>query len=682
MIPCLMDEEGYMESHLIIVCGLNKNLKKLTKQKPMILQDFFGRTLLSHALENAQKSKIDHVTLLCVSKYQEIYDEVDRLKREHKTSIFGKSSEKEGVESNKQSNISKATKKTNMFDKNKMIATFQAISDGHSCKDCKREERRGLPYKGKLIVLDTYPHTFTSGDVIREIDERFLVTGDFILCLDSTITNLNLSDLLEEHREKRKKDYNMIMTTVFKKKENSNFGSVLISDDKLIWRIPGTKNWPHARGSVLVPYEVIKKHEKFSILGNLEETGMFIGSLELLALFTENFDYESLDRIYDDVLISAIIPYTFSTKIIDKTISGYIENTSHPELYRKAITDALRGFFPIGDRSKQNVYLNGGRTHTYQKYMEYSFLDDGSEIGGSCRLSQTVVGENSIVNNCCRLNNVIIGKDCVIGEGVEMAYKIIPDGTIIKDRYQEKRPSNEISTEISSGLSNSKSKSHLQLKEPAEMNDIPILSNKYQEAIAVDETLCKGGQKKDLICTRRHSVVHSTVQFDDDSTDSIDDGCHVFKMTLTAINENRNVEMSVIEVSSLRLALNETPRNCLKGIITAFLYSDRFYGSKTPRDALLELLLNWNALIMKFIDKRNPTELLDCFLSVCLEHEEMAYSFGHLVILCYENDIFYDDDIIDWYKETLSESSSMEENILLQIKQFVEFLEEDEALDD
>ncbi|KAF6144039.1 hypothetical protein GIB67_037712 [Kingdonia uniflora] len=70
----------------------------------------------------------------------------------------------------------------------------------------------------KFLVTTIESHNAVSaGDALRLIYERNVIHGDFVLISGDTVSNMSLTDVLEEHRERKKKDSNAVMTMIIQK---------------------------------------------------------------------------------------------------------------------------------------------------------------------------------------------------------------------------------------------------------------------------------------------------------------------------------------------------------------------------------------------------------------------------------------------------------------------------------
>ncbi|KAL6332067.1 hypothetical protein AAG906_020746 [Vitis piasezkii] len=60
-----------------------------------------------------------------------------------------------------------------------------------------------------------------AGDALHLIYERHVIHGDFVLVTGDTVSNMSLTQALQEHKGRRKKDNNAVMTMVIKRSKPS-----------------------------------------------------------------------------------------------------------------------------------------------------------------------------------------------------------------------------------------------------------------------------------------------------------------------------------------------------------------------------------------------------------------------------------------------------------------------------
>lgn len=77
--------------------------------------------------------------------------------------------------------------------------------------------RWAKPTSTMHIQIVVAPESMSVGDGLREVDNRGLIHGDFILVSGDVVSNMSLARALEVHRKTRAQDKNVIMTMVLKR---------------------------------------------------------------------------------------------------------------------------------------------------------------------------------------------------------------------------------------------------------------------------------------------------------------------------------------------------------------------------------------------------------------------------------------------------------------------------------
>ena len=211
------------------------------------------------------------------------------------------------------------------------------------------------------------------GDALRELDASSIIKGDFILIRSpgDLISNVNLGALWDAHRNRRAANKNAIMTSIYKKlspghRTRSRLAHpVLVLDgasSRLIgyeeidpvefWLRPsacapnGSKKRTKTALSFPFNTELLDAHSHIDLRYDLVDTHVDLCSLEVLALFTENFDYQDLRQDFmKGILLSDILSYQFYVHILT---DEYMACASTPFLYDAISRDLLeRWIYPI-----------------------------------------------------------------------------------------------------------------------------------------------------------------------------------------------------------------------------------------------------------------------------------------------------------------------------------------------
>ena len=118
----------------------------------------------------------------------------------------------------------------------------------------------------------------------------------FILISGDVISNMDLKKAIAYHKEKRKADYNAILTVVLKEVQPCA-GAKALLEDLVVGMDRQTSQLllfeDHFRkGSVNIPAEILQEHQGLTFHTNLLDCQVDICSPELMLQFSDNFDYQ------------------------------------------------------------------------------------------------------------------------------------------------------------------------------------------------------------------------------------------------------------------------------------------------------------------------------------------------------------------------------------------------------
>nr|CAN79709.1 hypothetical protein VITISV_009621 [Vitis vinifera] len=148
-------------------------------------------------------------------------------------------------------------------------------------------------------------NSVSAGDALRLIYERHVIHGDFVLITGDTVSNMSLTQALQEHKDRRKKDNNAVMTMVIKRSKPSliTHQSRLGTDELFMAIDPHTKQLlyyedkaDHLKGTLSLEKMLLADNPSISLHNDKQDCYIDICSPEVLSIFTDNFDYQHLRR--------------------------------------------------------------------------------------------------------------------------------------------------------------------------------------------------------------------------------------------------------------------------------------------------------------------------------------------------------------------------------------------------
>ncbi|OIR58967.1 MAG: translation initiation factor eIF2B subunit epsilon [Amphiamblys sp. WSBS2006] len=570
-------EEEASVTQAVVVVGLpNRKMDQLTGGTPLCLFPFAGSTLLEYTLFFLESSGVDEAVLFCTKTSAEVEAHVNSGRRGSTSKMH--------------------------------VSVVQSREVDCACV----------------------------GDVFRELDQRSILRGDFLFMTEENLAVFDLRRVFAEHLARREKDKSLVMTCVLQDvfQEDRN-GEVFVTDREkksilhVVWK---------RKGAFCVPLACTKKHCSFSVSSSLHFTGIVFCTPEILALFTENFDYTTLGSFLSGTLGSDILTCTIAAHVVEEGGGGYVERIDRPCVFGEATLSVLRRWtFPLVPDIVEDFGFHGEGVYCRAlqgiggclEDLSWSLIGSGVTIGGGSAVQSSVVGAETEIGNSVFIRKAVIGKGCKIKSGCRVENCVIQDGQTV-------------SQDVWCNCDISPERAHVCM-------------------VAHD-----GGVFTD------HESDEEMYQIERKGTP---DDTELYEMTLEAINNERDVENTVLELVALRLACNETNRKCLSIVCESLLYSTHFRTEMTP-GCLKRLIAHWADLLKKFIDRSSPGEVLDDFLRLCSIERDLNVFFGHVAIGLYEEDVLEGEDVIEWYHSACGEGSEEKRSMVWQVSKFVEHLEE------
>jgi len=276
---------------------------------------------------------------------------------------------------------------------------------------------------------------------MRDLDKRQILTGDFIVVYGDIISNFPMDAALAAHRARRAKDKNAIMTMVLRaagpshRTKAQGNSPVFVTDptkERCIHYEQMSPLQPHHH--IEIDPEILMAHSEIDIRHDLIDCGIDICTPDVLALWSDNFDYEVPRRGF---LHSVLKDYELNGKTIHTHIleeGHYAARVRNLHAYDSVSKDMLaRWTYPIVPDSN----ITDESRYAFEKGNVY--LEDGADLARSCRIgrgvqvgSGTKVGEESEVRASVIGRNCRIGRDCVIEDSYIWDGASIGDGCVIK----------------------------------------------------------------------------------------------------------------------------------------------------------------------------------------------------------------------------------------------------------
>lgn len=261
------------------------------------------------------------------------------------------------------------------------------------------------------------------GDVLRDMDKRSLVDGDFILVHGDLVSNIMLDGALAAHRKRREASGDNIMTMVLRsggqeehRTKTNGITPIFVVDTKSQQCLHYDEMNPlqSDRYMSLDPAVVDELSTEFEIRSDLIDAQIDICTPEVLALWSESFDYELPRRNF---LHGVLKDWELNGKRIFTEIveDGYAARASNLQMYDAISRDVLgRWTYPFIPE------CNVVPKQNYLRHLDGVVMETGAFHADDAKIWDSVIGRNTTVGSGTKITNSIIGRDCQIGDNVTL----------------------------------------------------------------------------------------------------------------------------------------------------------------------------------------------------------------------------------------------------------------------
>ncbi|PIN21051.1 Translation initiation factor 2B, epsilon subunit (eIF-2Bepsilon/GCD6) [Handroanthus impetiginosus] len=302
-----------------------------------------------------------------------------------------------------------------------------------------------------VTTIESYNST-SAGDALRLIYEKHVIRGDFILVTGDTVSNMPLTQALKEHKERRRKDSNAVMTMVIKQSKSSpiTHQSRLGTEELFMAIDPETKQLLYyedkaaaLKGTISLDKALLMDNSSISLHNDKQDCYIDICSPEVLSLFTDNFDYQHLRRHFvKGLLVDDIMGYKIFTHEIHSSYAARIDNYRSYDTISKDIIQ--RWTYPlvpdvqffgnsVTKLERQGMYrASDVELSRSAKIGPFTVIGSGTKIGNYTEVSNSVIGEGCVIGSDVSIDGCYIWDKVTIEDGCKLKHAIVCDGVIMK----------------------------------------------------------------------------------------------------------------------------------------------------------------------------------------------------------------------------------------------------------
>lgn len=580
-----------------------------------------------------------------------------------------------------------------------------------------KENWTGLSMDVHVCVSEAYQ---SLGDVLRDMDRKARIKGDFILIRGDVIGNICFSKILDEHRARRMKDKGCVMTSVLHKfrghvGHEDGEGPCLARnrDNKILWYSKDCLR----KKTVKIPSEIFKDNSVVHIDQQFINTHVAICSISLLMLYTDNVDHQTQEDFIrgtldnEDILGNSIYVHfldgIYSSRIVD--FAGY-DTVSQEMLSRWSyplVPDKVNNYAFC----QENVFLerneDGKPIHLSGAVLEKNCMIGGETcVAEDVQMVNTVVGRNCKIGRNSKLTRCYLFEGVVIEDNCVLSHCIIDCGVVVKGGVVAKRGcifgKNVVvgSGSVLSGL-------HLRAPKMKETSEV-LLGKEGSGVICkkithIDETDIWGTEVKKSEQVEESEGSPTESEGEDHDYCDEEDYVKTFYSEIMdnfkrGVTENISCDNLILEVNSMKHAYN-IPINEVNTLIMQALIevSDSTSTSPTAAVRTLSLLKFLQPLIKNYVrDERSQADCLLALEEYHLHNKEAfnASMFVKVIKYLYDNDVLEEEVICEWFndpsgdlsdlihkaKEEVTEKEMQSRRLSLRkeklVKQLIQWLEE------
>ena len=557
------------------------------------------------------------------------------------------------------------------------------------------KEKKWLRITISLIVSEGCT---SIGDALRDIDAKGSIRGNFILIRGDAFINANLTNALSNHCAKLEKDKATTMTMLLRNMGSMNDSLLkretsLVVSDKTSKKILHYSKLRDNNKKVKLELNWFLDHSEVEINTCFMDTHVYLCSPSVLPLFSDNFDFQTMEDFIRGVLMNEEI---LNSRIYWQQLNP--EDYSLPivswNAYHVLNHDILnRHSFPLTPNAIP--YLNNFI------YMPRStYRHKLSTLAKGCTLEKdSILCQNSMLGNGTFVTRSVIGHNCSVGCNVTIKNSYILSNTKIEDN---------------SIITNSVIFPNCFIKQDSQINGC-ILHPGTKINVQAEYTDSLIESKDNKICTKKISEIdidnefhffehYDTMEYDNYSSDTSSDEdseCNspipddtnmflseVIDSLLRGFQDKLNCENLILEINSSRYAYNITMNEVTYNVIKAILSLPFHYLSETKETVNnhnyqrnLKIMLNYfHPIVLNYVKTEDAQD--DCLRAieeVAGTTQELLPYLQHLLHLFYDKDVLSEDKILEWYEFNDNDVDTFQRNkIRTAIKPFIQWLEEAE----
>lgn len=561
---------------------------------------------------------------------------------------------------------------------------------------------------------------------MRNLDNLDLITGDFLLVSGDVISNMNLEPALVKHRARREKSKDAIMTMVLREagvghRTKSKGSRPVFVIDPVAERCLHYEEMGRRRGGsryISLDPELLTAHGEIEVRDDLIDCRIDICALDVLAQWSDNFDFQSLRKSFLRGVLKDYETYgkTIHTYVVTDRYAARVKSL---RAYDAVSKDVLgRWAYPICPDS------NLVRGQSYRFGAGKVYKEDGVMLGRTADVKKSVIGSDTSIGDGSTITGSTVGRGCKIGKNVtiEGAYiwddVAIEDGSIVRQAIIASHSSIgkgckiELGALISFGahltqdssvsanrwITRDDSRNYNSNQDSDESDASSVGSSRliYQSPSASSSlsSISTLASSEDDLEPPRDMLRRSSFRSDpsDDAGENRDFHLEATASILDGLQKFDLSDTIMLELNGYRMSTNASQHEVRKAVVAAFMKrisnlisgdNTSGSGSMSMREAVKDVFTKYRALVERTTFDKDAEGKVDQVDFLMLVQKEVLWRpNGDQLLLfvakeVYDLDIIEEDGVLQWWDDPRSQEGEMGK-VRELTEQFITFLKEAE----
>ena len=291
------------------------------------------------------------------------------------------------------------------------------------------------PVNVHIVISEDCPSV---GDALRNIDAQCLIKSDFVLVSGDLVANMELKDVIEQHKEIVKKDKMAVMTCIYKEAKPHHPTRSTEDDILIVTNTPDGRllhcEKPKGKKKLSIPSAIFEENPVVDVHYDVLDCHISICAPSVPQLFSDNFDYQTRHHFIRGILFNEDITgnHIYSSIISDQ----YAVRVSNLHTYDAISRDVIhRWVYPLvpdnitGENysyGRNNIYLSSDVTLAVSTDLEEDVvIGQGSKIGNNSRISRSTIGRNCTIGKNVTVEDAYIWDDVAVEDNCTISHAII-----------------------------------------------------------------------------------------------------------------------------------------------------------------------------------------------------------------------------------------------------------------